>query len=84
MQDTSLVIIDELGRATSPAEGSSLAFSVAEHLLSTKAFTVFATHFPELNRLEMYNNVILYREKKIIFRKRKENKIAEFEAIVLK
>lgn len=56
--DTSLIIIDELGRATSPEEGSSLAFAIAEHLLSLQAFTVFATHFANLQRLDMYNNAV--------------------------
>lgn len=60
MDDTSLVVIDELGRATSPEEGSSLAFAIAEYLLSKRTFTLFATHFEELQRLDMYNNAVKY------------------------
>ncbi len=48
----SLVILDEIGRGTSTFDGISLAFAVAEHLLDTKAKTLFATHYFELTRLE--------------------------------
>ncbi|KAJ1911151.1 MutS protein msh4, partial [Tieghemiomyces parasiticus] len=41
---TTLVLIDELGRATAPAEGASLAYAVARHLAVRPAITFFATH----------------------------------------
>ena len=51
----SLILIDELGRATSNEDGVALAWSVAEYLLKTKAMTFFVTHFSKLNELaDMY------------------------------
>lgn len=51
----SLVILDEIGRGTSTYDGISIAWSVAEYLLTTvgrKAKTLFATHYWELTKLE--------------------------------
>jgi DNA mismatch repair protein MSH4 len=54
----SLVIIDELGRATSYRDGVAIAYAVAEKLLKLKCFTLFVTHFPSLTKLEdMYASV---------------------------
>lgn len=45
----SLVILDEMGRGTSPDEGSAVATAIVEELLNDKGSTVFfATHFGEL------------------------------------
>ncbi|MBS0626030.1 MAG: DNA mismatch repair protein MutS [Verrucomicrobia bacterium] len=51
----SLVILDEIGRGTSTYDGISIAWAVAEFLLTTQkkqAKTLFATHYWELTRLE--------------------------------
>ncbi|MDF2578092.1 MAG: mutS [Chlamydiales bacterium] len=51
----SLVILDEIGRGTSTYDGISIAWSVAEFLLTTPkqmAKTLFATHYWELTQLE--------------------------------
>ena len=61
LSDNSLVIIDELGRGTSVEEGVSICFAICEHLLKTNAFTLMATHFIELTKLEnFYLNVSKY------------------------
>ncbi len=51
----SLVILDEIGRGTSTYDGISIAWSVAEYLLTASdkfAKTLFATHYWELTKLE--------------------------------
>jgi DNA mismatch repair protein MutS len=51
----SLVVLDEIGRGTSTYDGISIAWSVAEYLLSEEnrmAKTLFATHYWELTKLE--------------------------------
>ena len=54
LSERSLVILDEIGRGTSTFDGVSLAWSIAEYLNQhpTKAKTLFATHYHELNELE--------------------------------
>jgi DNA mismatch repair protein MutS len=50
----SLVILDEIGRGTSTYDGISIAWAVAQYLLTTpgkQAKTLFATHYSELTEL---------------------------------
>ena len=44
----SLVLLDELGAGTDPAEGSALARALLEHLRSRRVTAFVATHYPEL------------------------------------
>ena len=44
----SLVLLDELGTSTDPAEGSALARSILLHFLSSKILTVATTHYGDL------------------------------------
>jgi len=56
--------LDEVGRGTATFDGLSIAWSVAEHLIteeSKKARTLFATHYLELTKLEkLYDSVRNY------------------------
>jgi DNA mismatch repair protein MutS2 len=44
----SLVLLDELGSATDPEEGSALAVAVAEHFLQARAWSIVSTHLTAL------------------------------------
>ena len=58
LDETGLVIVDELGRGTSEDEGMGFCFAFAERLLATTAFTFLATHYLYVTNLQaLYPNV---------------------------
>ena len=76
LSDRSLILLDEIGRGTSTYDGVSIAWAIAEYLHEneSKAKTLFATHYHELNdmtdsfnRIKNYNVSVKEIGKKIIF-----------------
>ncbi|CAH1415688.1 unnamed protein product [Lactuca virosa] len=58
ISERSLVVMDELGRATSSSDGFAIAWSCCEQLLSLKPYTIFATHMEKLSQVaSIYPNV---------------------------
>ena len=49
----SLLIVDEVGRGTSSAEGFGIAKAIAKEIIyEKKSFALFATHFHEMTSIE--------------------------------
>jgi len=76
ISDRSLVLLDEIGRGTSTYDGISIAWAIAEYLHEhpSKAKTLFATHYHELNemtstfeRIKNYNVSVKELDHSIIF-----------------
>ena len=54
LSERSLVLLDEIGRGTSTYDGISIAWAIAEYIHQhpkSKAKTLFATHYHELNEM---------------------------------
>jgi DNA mismatch repair protein MutS len=50
--NSSLVLMDEVGRGTSTLDGLALAWAIARHLVEkTRSLTLFATHYFEMTQL---------------------------------
>mmetsp|Transcript_5724 Transcript_5724/g.8782 ORF Transcript_5724/g.8782 Transcript_5724/m.8782 type:complete len:725 (-) Transcript_5724:307-2481(-) len=55
----SIILIDELGRATSNEDGVAIAWAVSEFLRKKQSLTFFVTHYPQLTKLaEVYPGII--------------------------
>ena len=76
LSERSLVLFDELGRGTSTYDGISIAWSIVEyiHESRTRAKTLFATHYHELNemaksfkRIRNYNVSVKEIDGKVVF-----------------
>jgi DNA mismatch repair protein MutS len=76
LSDRSLVLLDEIGRGTSTYDGISIAWAIAEYLHEhpSKAKTLFATHYHELNdmtntfdRIKNFNVSVKELKDKVIF-----------------
>ncbi|KAK4699646.1 hypothetical protein P7C70_g6613, partial [Phenoliferia sp. Uapishka_3] len=53
--DRSLVLLDELGRGTSPLDGLAIAYAALEHIVNVnRSRTLFATHYHRLGELMGY------------------------------
>ncbi|KAM0294613.1 hypothetical protein ACHAO9_001048 [Fusarium lateritium] len=51
IDDKSLAVIDELGRATSNRDGLAIAIAMSEALIQSRASVWFATHFVDLTKV---------------------------------
>lgn len=76
ISERSLVLLDEIGRGTSTYDGISIAWAIAEflHEHPSKAKTLFATHYHELNemtellsRIQNYNVSVKEMQDNVLF-----------------
>ncbi|MCL6268206.1 DNA mismatch repair protein MutS [Flagellimonas myxillae] len=73
LSERSLVLLDEIGRGTSTYDGISIAWAISEYLHEhpSKAKTLFATHYHELN--EMTNTFVRIKNYNVSVKELKDN-----------
>ena len=76
ISERSLILLDEIGRGTSTYDGISIAWAITEYIHEhpSKALTLFATHYHELNemskefdRIKNYNVSVKELKDKVLF-----------------
>ena len=76
ISERSLVLLDEIGRGTSTYDGISIAWAISEYLHEhpSRAKTLFATHYHELNemtesfsRIKNYNVAVKELKDNVLF-----------------
>ena len=76
LSERSLILLDEIGRGTSTYDGISIAWAIAEYLHEhpSRAKTLFATHYHELNemteqfeRIKNYNVTVKETQDSVLF-----------------
>ena len=76
LSERSLILLDEIGRGTSTYDGISIAWAISEYLHEhpSRAKTLFATHYHELNemtttfeRIKNYNVSVKELKDKVLF-----------------
>ena len=82
LSDRSLILLDEIGRGTSTYDGISIAWALVEYIHEhpvSRAKTLFATHYHELNemensfnRIKNYNVTVKELNNKVIFLRKLE------------
>ncbi len=66
-----LVLLDELGTGTSPAEGEAIAIAISDFLLEKKVFGMISSHFEEMKeyafrRDNVSNAMMVFDEQKLL------------------
>lgn len=57
--ENTLVLIDELGTATSPIEGEALAVSILDYLINKGSYGIITSHFDLVKKYAIENNSVI-------------------------